>query len=80
MLVIGQKYRVNRQQLNDYIDAYNWDIVMCQYDSITVKEIIKSDDSPLRVKLNCYVAKEINYFYPEDCLYDDRNNKLNRVL
>jgi hypothetical protein len=86
-LVTGNRYRINRERYNTYIDSYRCNITII--DSIKpIIVIIGERFIPAYARpigLACYHIdyQDRNKIYnhlPEDCFISDRKDKLNRVL
>ena len=78
-IVIGRKYKVDKERLKLYCDKYGWRhenmcieyvTIYCKYDTNGTYKDIKSG----------YYVSENDYFYPEDCLIDMRLVKLKKIL
>ena len=78
-IVLGRRYKLDTEKLKWYSQKYNWEHDygnMIKYDYITPISILYY----VGITTNAYDVKETPYFYPEDCLIDERELKLKKIL
>ena len=81
-IVVGKKYKLNKQRMKYYSDKYSWDVNFCSstLECVTIKYIHTNcwpDDKNI---VTTYCVEENPWFYPVDCLIDIREAKIKKVL
>ena len=78
MIVIGKKYKINEEKLKEYSKHFGWEFEKLNIGYITI--LYECDTGIVPSSYKCYTVKEHMGYYPEDCLIDERYEKLKKIL
>ena len=79
-IILGKKYKIDKVRLQWYCHKYGWSKSQDRLGPEYVTPTRESSGGTNHLHITCYFFEKYDYYIPEDCLIDERKEKLEKIL